>query len=230
MTGRRCGTRCWRRPAGMASPRRCSAIAAWALPRCKPQHRAALMDLMEGVEEIPGVVLADGLTWEWESFPDFLDALERRPHAIDVAAQVAHLPLRVYVMGDRAVRLEAAKPDDIAEMRRLTIEALRAGAFGFTTSRTNSHKTPAGRHGALAQCRGRRAARHRFRARRRRRRRIRHEQRFRRRGGRTRLDDQTRQGDRPPGLVPAHRSLRRPGALAAPARCRACRAQRRRAS
>jgi N-acyl-D-amino-acid deacylase len=110
----------------------------------RPQHRAALMDLMEGVEEIPGVVLAEGLTWEWESFPDFLDALERRPHAIDVAAQVAHLPLRVYVMGDRAVRLEAARPEDTAEMRRLTIEALHAGAFGFTTSRTNSHKTPAG--------------------------------------------------------------------------------------
>jgi N-acyl-D-amino-acid deacylase len=110
----------------------------------KPHHRTALMDLMEGVEEIPGVVLAEGLTWEWESFSDFLDALERRPHAIDVAAQVAHLPLRVYVMGDRAVRLEAARTDDIAEMRRLTLEALRAGAFGFTTSRTNSHKTPAG--------------------------------------------------------------------------------------
>src|ERR1700719_4684598 len=110
----------------------------------RPQHRAALMDLMEGVEEIPGVVLADGLTWDWESFPDFLDALERRPHAIDVAAQVAHLPLRVYVMGDRAVRLEAARPEDIAEMRRLTIEALRAGAFGFTTSRTDSHKTTTG--------------------------------------------------------------------------------------
>jgi N-acyl-D-aspartate/D-glutamate deacylase len=77
------------------------------------------MDLMEGVEEIPGVVLAEGLTWEWESFSDFLDALERRPRAIDVAAQVAHLPLRVYVMGDRAVRLEAARPEDIAEMRRV---------------------------------------------------------------------------------------------------------------
>src|SRR5205807_171806 len=108
------------------------------------QHRAALMDLMEGVEEIPGVVLADGLSWDWESFPDFLDALERRPHAIDVAAQAAHLPLRVYVMGDRAVRREAATADDIAEMRRLTIEALRAGAFGFTTSRTDSHKTSDG--------------------------------------------------------------------------------------
>jgi N-acyl-D-amino-acid deacylase len=110
----------------------------------RPQHRAALMDLMEGVEEIPGVVLTEGLTWEWDSFPDFLDALERRPHAIDIAAQIAHLPLRVYVMGDRAVRFEAATADDIAEMRRLTAEALRAGAFGFTTSRTDSHKTPTG--------------------------------------------------------------------------------------
>ena len=88
-------------------------------------HRGALMDLMEGVEEIPDAVLADGLTWEWESFPDFLDALERRPRAIDIAAQIAHLPLRVYVMGDRAIRLEPATADDIAEMRRLTIEALR---------------------------------------------------------------------------------------------------------
>jgi N-acyl-D-amino-acid deacylase len=173
----------------------------------KPHHRAALMDLMEGVEEIPGVVLADGLTWEWESFPDFLDALERRPHAIDLAAQVAHLPLRVFVMGDRAVRLEPARPDDIAEMRRLTIEALHAGAFGFTTSRTNSHKTPAGDMVPSRNAEADELSRHRFRTRRRRRRRLRHEQRFRRRGGRTRVDDKARQGDRPPGLVPADRSL-----------------------
>ncbi len=110
----------------------------------KKEHRGALMDLMEGVEEIPNPVLAAGLTWEWESFPEFMDALERRPRAIDIAAQFAHLPLRVYVMGDRAIRREPATADDIAEMRRLTIEALRAGAFGFTTSRTDSHKTPDG--------------------------------------------------------------------------------------
>lgn len=110
----------------------------------RKHHRGALMDLMEGVEEIPNAVLADGLTWDWESFPDFLDALERHPRAIDIAAQAAHLPLRVYVMGDRAIRREAAISDDIAEMRSLTIEALRAGAFGFTTSRTDSHKTPDG--------------------------------------------------------------------------------------
>jgi N-acyl-D-aspartate/D-glutamate deacylase len=110
----------------------------------KKHHRGALMDLMEGVEEIPNPVLAAGLTWEWESFPEFMDALERRPRAIDIAAQAAHLPLRVYVMGDRAVRREPATADDIAEMRKLTVEALRAGAFGFTTSRTDSHKTPDG--------------------------------------------------------------------------------------
>jgi len=110
----------------------------------KKHHRGALMDLMEGVEEIPNPVLAAGLTWEWESFPEFMDALERRERAIDICAQAAHLPLRVYVMGDRAIRREPATADDIAEMRRLTIEALRAGAFGFTTSRTDSHKTPDG--------------------------------------------------------------------------------------
>jgi N-acyl-D-aspartate/D-glutamate deacylase len=110
----------------------------------KKEHRSALMDLMEGVEEIPNPVLAAGLNWEWETFPQYMDELDRRPRAIDVAAQIAHLPLRVHVMGDRAVRREAATPDDIASMRDLTVEALRSGAFGFTTSRTDSHKTPDG--------------------------------------------------------------------------------------
>jgi len=110
----------------------------------KKEHRGALMDLMEGVEEIPNPVLAAGLNWEWETFPQFMDELERRPRAIDICAQAAHLPTRVYVMGDRALRREPATPDDIAEMRKLTVEALRAGAFGFTTSRTDSHKTPDG--------------------------------------------------------------------------------------
>ena len=103
-----------------------------------------LIDLMEGVEDIPGIALTEGLKWDWESFPDYLDALERLPRTIDVAAQVSHHPLRVYVMGDRAVRREKATPDDIEAMSRLTEEALRAGAFGFTTSRTDQHKTTSG--------------------------------------------------------------------------------------
>ena len=110
----------------------------------KKEHRGALMDLMEGVEEIPNPVLAAGLNWEWETFPQFMDELERRERAIDICAQAAHLPTRVYVMGDRALRREPATADDIAEMRKITVEALRAGAFGFTTSRTDSHKTPDG--------------------------------------------------------------------------------------
>src|SRR5215813_14002195 len=110
----------------------------------KKHHRQALMDLMEGVEEIPNPVLAAGLTWEWETFPEFMDALDRRERVIDIAAQAAHLPMRVYVMGDRAIRREKANEDDIAQMRQITVEALRAGAFGFTTSRTDSHKTPDG--------------------------------------------------------------------------------------
>src|SRR5271169_5877129 len=103
----------------------------------RPSDRQGLIDLMEGVEDIPGFALTEGLSWDWESFPQFLDALDRLPRVIDVAAQMPHHPLRVYVMGDRAIRHEAATADDIAAMRALTEEALRAGAFGFTTSRTD---------------------------------------------------------------------------------------------
>ena len=110
----------------------------------KKEHRGALMDLMEGVEEIPNPVLAAGLNWEWESFPQFMDELDRRARAIDIGAQIAHLPVRVNVMGDRAIRREPATADDIEKMRDITVEALRSGAFGFTTSRTDSHKTPDG--------------------------------------------------------------------------------------
>ncbi|HYZ23781.1 MAG TPA: amidohydrolase family protein, partial [Rhodopila sp.] len=107
-------------------------------------HHECLIDLMEGVEDIPGIALAEGLSWDWETFPEYLDALERLPRVIDVAAQVPHHPLRVYVMGDRAVRREIATATDIEAMSRLTEEALHAGAFGFTTSRTEQHKTTKG--------------------------------------------------------------------------------------
>jgi N-acyl-D-amino-acid deacylase len=110
----------------------------------RKEHRAALIDLMEGVEDIPGTALAEGLQWNWESFPDFLDALEGTKRTIDVAAQVPHHPLRVYVMGERAIRHEAASIEDIAAMHALALEGLRAGAFGFTTSRTESHRTTKG--------------------------------------------------------------------------------------
>src|SRR5215831_490832 len=110
----------------------------------RPHHHDALIDLMEGVEDIPGPALAEGLKWDWQSFPDFLDALDRMPRTIDVAAQIPHHPLRVYVMGERAINREAATPEDIDTMRRLTQAAIEAGAFGFTTSRTYSHKTKTG--------------------------------------------------------------------------------------
>ena len=103
-----------------------------------------LIKLMEGVEDIPGTALHEGLTWDWESFPDYLDALAKLPRTIDIAAMIPHDPLRVYVMGDRAVHSEPANDDDIAEMRRLTREALQAGAIGFATGRSDVHKTADG--------------------------------------------------------------------------------------
>src|SRR4029078_10150330 len=107
-------------------------------------HRNELIDLMEAVEDIPGTALSEGLNWEWESFPQYLDALARMSRTNDVAGQIPHHPLRVYVMGERGIGREAATPEDIDMMRRLTEEALLAGAFGFTTSRTYSHKTKTG--------------------------------------------------------------------------------------
>ena len=110
----------------------------------RDEHQKALIEMMEGVEDIPGITLTEGLKWDWESFPEYLDALERLPRTIDIGAQVAHHPLRVYAMGERAINRELATAEDIELMARLTEEALKAGAVGFTTSRTDQHKTLAG--------------------------------------------------------------------------------------
>jgi N-acyl-D-amino-acid deacylase len=108
------------------------------------EARDYLIKVMEGVEDIPGTVLAEGVSWDWESFSEYLDSVERRPHSIDVVAQIPHAPLRAYVMGrDRAIDGEATA-EDIAEMARLVKEAVQAGAHGFTTSRTFIHLSSEG--------------------------------------------------------------------------------------
>ena len=101
-----------------------------------------LIELMEGVEDIPGTALHEGISWDWETFPEYLDAIERRSYALDVVAQVPHAALRAYVMGERAH--EDATPDEVAEMAALVEEALRRGAAGFTTSRTILHRSAHG--------------------------------------------------------------------------------------
>ncbi len=107
----------------------------------KPDRHQFLISVMEGVEDIPGSALAEGVTFEWESFPEYLDAIEAVPHTVDVGAQMPHSALRTYVMGDRGRdHDEQATDEEIAEMARLTEEALDAGALGFTTSRTINHR------------------------------------------------------------------------------------------
>src|ERR1700744_1391422 len=108
---------------------------------CKPADRERLIELMEGVEDIPGAVMHEGLKWEWESFGEYLDALDRRKRDIDVCALLPHAAVRVFVMGDRAINLENANQGDIAQMRQIAKEAMQAGAFGFSASRSLSHKT-----------------------------------------------------------------------------------------
>jgi N-acyl-D-amino-acid deacylase len=111
---------------------------------CRREDHDLLISVMEGVEDIPGVVMADGLPWDWETFPEFLDALEARPRDIDMAVYLPHSPLRVYAMGARGAAREAANDDDLATMRRLAADAIRAGAIGFSTSRLSIHRTADG--------------------------------------------------------------------------------------
>ncbi|HSZ50632.1 MAG TPA: amidohydrolase family protein [Caulobacteraceae bacterium] len=108
---------------------------------CRPQDHTRLIKLLEGVEDMPEVVLADGLAWDWESFPEFVQAVKRRRHDLDFALQLPHSALRMYVMGERAIDRAEATPDEIAQMRVLAREAVEAGAFGFGTSRNIFHTT-----------------------------------------------------------------------------------------
>lgn len=110
----------------------------------RPDHHEFLIQLMEGVEDIPGAALAEGISWEWETFPEYLDALERRCFAIDVGAQVPHGAVRAYVMGE-ALNENEASPEQIAQMAKIVREGLEAGALGFSTSRTALHRAKDGK-------------------------------------------------------------------------------------
>jgi N-acyl-D-aspartate/D-glutamate deacylase len=106
---------------------------------CKPDQRGWLIGLMEGVEDIPGTALHEGIDWEWESFPEYLNALEKKPLAIDVGTQIPHGAVRAYVMGERGINHEEATEEEIDEMKQIVQEAVEAGAYGFSTSRTEKH-------------------------------------------------------------------------------------------
>ncbi len=103
-----------------------------------------LVRLMEGVEDIPGTALHEGLSWDWETFPEYMDAIDAMPHTIDFGVMIGHDPVRVYAMGERASAFEEATDEDIAEMRRIVREAMEAGAAGFSIGRTDVHRTADG--------------------------------------------------------------------------------------
>jgi len=110
----------------------------------RPGQEDFLIQLMEGVEDIPGTALHEGIEWKWESFPEYLDALESMPRSVDIATQIPHGAVRAYVMGERGAKNEKAEPGEIEEMSRLVKEGLEAGALGFSTSRTMLHRAKDG--------------------------------------------------------------------------------------
>jgi N-acyl-D-aspartate/D-glutamate deacylase len=111
---------------------------------CKADDHLRLIQLMEGVEDIPELVLSAGIPWAWESFPDYMDWLSKRNFDIDIGAQLPHAALRVYVMGERGARRDPSTAEDNKAMAKLAAEAVRAGALGFSTSRTLNHRTSTG--------------------------------------------------------------------------------------
>lgn len=117
----------------------------------RPGKEDGLIKLMEGVEDIPGAALHEGIRWNWESFGQYMDALEATPRSLDYLVQVPHDPLRMYVMGERAVAQQAATADDVTAMRGLLREALQAGAAGFSTGRSDNHRTSEGKETPAAE-------------------------------------------------------------------------------
>jgi N-acyl-D-amino-acid deacylase len=138
----------------MLAPSSINGVTSTAMGNCgvgfapaRADKHDFLIRLLEGVEDIPGTALHEGLAWDWESFPDYLDALSRRSYAIDIGAHMPHAPLRSYVMGDRgADHTVAPTAHEIEHMRRLTFEALQAGALGFSTTRTTFHRSRDGQN------------------------------------------------------------------------------------
>ncbi len=111
---------------------------------CRPSDHTRLIQLMEGVEDIPEPVLSAGIPWEWESFPDYMNWLSKRSFDVDIGAQLPHAALRVYVMGERGARRDPSTVEDNRQMAALAGDAVRAGALGFSTSRTLNHRTSTG--------------------------------------------------------------------------------------
>lgn len=138
--------------ANQITPSSCNGVTTVLMGNCgvgfapvRPDHHDMLISLMEGVEDIPEVVMKAGLPWTWDSFPDYLDMLAGRQFDVDVATQVPHAALRIFVMGERGADREEATAEDRAEMARLAAEGIQAGAFGFSTSRLLQHRTAEGK-------------------------------------------------------------------------------------